>query len=252
MPSPSTIGRRSSFACTRPTSGSKGSPNAPRWLTSSPSAVSCSIPIAEDLGSGFLGLETDPPALRDEPAVRRSIEAGADVVMFSGDKLLGGPQAGIIAGSESILAPVRRHPLMRALRADKMTYAALESTLQEYAAGRAAQTIPVARMVSMTEQEIESRANRIVSRLTESALNLSVVPGTSTIGGGSAPGSSLPTRLIAISHSTQSAAELEGRLRGSQPPIVARIENDQVLIDLRTVLPDEDDLVIDALSLLAS
>ncbi len=208
------------------------------------------IPIAEDQGSGLLGLDAESPALRDEPSVRGSIEEGADVVMFSGDKLLGGPQAGIIAGSENIVTLVRRHPLMRALRADKMTYAALESTLQEYAAGRAAQTIPVARMLSMTEEEIEARANRIRAQLARSDLEVSLVGGSSTIGGGSAPGSSLPTRLLAITHATHSAADLEARLRASEPPIVARIEDDRVLLDLRTVLPDQDETLAKTLSVL--
>jgi L-seryl-tRNA(Ser) seleniumtransferase len=206
------------------------------------------IPIAEDQGSGFLGFETEPPAVRDEPSVRRSVEEGADVVMFSGDKLLGGPQAGIVAGSQHIVTIVRRHPLMRALRADKMTYAALEATLQEYAAGRATRTVPVARMLWMTEEEIETRAGRILDQLTASGLELALVRGSSTIGGGSAPGSSLPTRLIAITHPTHSAAELHARMRQSDPPVVARIEDDRVVVDLRTVLPDEDDALREVLS----
>jgi L-seryl-tRNA(Ser) seleniumtransferase len=211
------------------------------------------VPVVEDQGSGYLGagalgLGTVPPELRDEPSVARSLEEGADAVMFSGDKLLGGPQAGVIAGAERLLSSIRRHPLMRALRADKMTYAALESTLQEYAAGRAARTVPVARMIAMSKQEIESRATRIVQRLSGAALQLRIVPGASTIGGGSAPGSQLPTSLIALSHPSHSAAQLEARLRGGRPPLIARIESDRVVIDLRTVFLEQDDAIVDALS----
>jgi L-seryl-tRNA(Ser) seleniumtransferase len=139
---------------------------------------------------------------------------------------------------------------MRALRADKMTYATLEATLQEYAAGRAPQTVPVVRMMRLSEEAIETRAKAIVALLPPAMLDVSLVRGSSTIGGGSAPGSSLPTCLIAISHRTVSAVDLESRLRQSMPPVVARIENDQVLLDLRTVLPQQDPLVVSALSAL--
>ena len=208
------------------------------------------VPVAEDQGSGYLGSESASPALRDEPSVPRSIEEGADVVMFSGDKLLGGPQAGIISGREALLARVRRHPLMRALRADKMTYAALEATLQEYAAGRAPQTIPVARMIAMSEREIEARARAIAARLAGTQLSVSVMDGFSTIGGGSAPGSRLPTKLLVLTHPAWSAAQLEARLRQTRPPIVGRIENDRVLLDLRTVLPHQDDAIAGTLGAL--
>jgi L-seryl-tRNA(Ser) seleniumtransferase len=208
------------------------------------------VPVVEDQGSGYLGSDVESAALADEPSVRGSIEEGADVVMFSGDKLLGGPQAGIIAGRSSLLAPVRKHPLMRALRADKMTYAALESTLQEHASGRATRTIPVARMLAMTEQDLDARAALIVGNLSEKDVEVRVIPGASTAGGGSAPGSSLPTRLLAVTHRTQSANELEARLRGWDPPIVARIEHDRLVLDLRTVLPEQDGAVTQALSAL--
>ena len=204
------------------------------------------VSVIEDQGSGYLGTVPAPSALGDEPSVRRSIADGADLVMFSGDKLLGGPQAGIIAGREALVALVRRHPLMRAVRADKMTYAALEATLQEYAAGRAGGTVPVARMIALTEAEIEARASALVARI-PAALGASLIPGSSAIGGGSAPGAALPTRLIALSHAAWSAAALEARLRQSHPPVIARIEHDRVLLDLRTVLPEQDEAVVRAL-----
>ena len=208
------------------------------------------VPVAEDLGSGYLGGDVQSPALGDEPSVRSSIDDGADVVMFSGDKLLGGPQAGIIAGRVALLAAVRKHPLLRAVRADKMTYAALESTLQEYAAGRATRTIPVPRMLAMNEADLDTRAGLIVKNVSSTDLEVAVVRGFSTVGGGSAPGSSLPTRLLAVTHRALSASALEARLRASDPPIVARIEHDRLVLDLRTVLPEQDDAVTHALSAL--
>jgi len=198
------------------------------------------LPVVEDLGSGWLG--GSAAALREEPAVAASIAAGAAVVMFSGDKLLGGPQAGIIAGRAEAVDRIRRHPLMRALRVDKMTYAALEATLQAYAADRLDE-IPTARMIGMSADEIGARAERLARALGGRALEATVIDGVSTIGGGSAPGSTLPTRLVRLRHAALSAAELEGRLRLLDPPVIARIDEDHVVLDLRTVLPGEDDLL---------
>jgi L-seryl-tRNA(Ser) seleniumtransferase len=178
--------------------------------------------------------------LRDEPIVSASLADGADVVMFSGDKLLGGPQAGIIAGATAALARVRAHPLMRALRVDKLTYAALEATLEEYVAGRAAETVPVVRMIALPLDEIDRRATALAGQLEARGVSADVIDGSSTIGGGSAPGSALPTRLVRLRHSELSAAALEARLRLLDPPVIARIENDHVVIDLRTVYPDDD------------
>ena len=171
----------------------------------------------------------------------RSLASGADVVMFSGDKLLGGPQAGIIAGTRAPLSAIRAHPLMRALRVDKLTYAALEATLGEYAAGRARSTVPVARMLALTADEIGRRADALASALSSHGLHAGVADGQSTIGGGSAPGSALPTRLVTIAHPTLSATAFEARLRLAEPPIVARIEHDRVVLDLRTVDPADDE-----------
>jgi L-seryl-tRNA(Ser) seleniumtransferase len=217
------------------------------------------VPVAEDLGSGWLGASgvarnfssasTGP--LQDEPLVQDSIAAGVDVVMFSGDKLLGGPQSGIVAGADPLVTLVKRHPLMRALRVDKMTYAALEATLEHYAAGRAASDVPVLRMMTLTAGEIGPRAERVAGALGKSGFNTSVIDGESTIGGGSAPGASLPTRLIALAHSAMTADDLGARLRALDPPIIARIEEGRIVLDLRTVLPPQDDAVITLIAGLA-
>jgi L-seryl-tRNA(Ser) seleniumtransferase len=198
------------------------------------------VPVIEDLGSGHLGAPHTIAALRDEPVVEASVSTGADVVLFSGDKLLGGPQAGIIAGRAARIDPIKRHPLMRALRASKMTYAALEATLEEYAAGRAEQTVPVARMIALSVDEIGRRADALSAAISSAGLGAETIDGVSTIGGGSAPGSELPTRLVALS---APADRLESALRTQQPPVVARIERDRVVLDLRTVPPEQDQLL---------
>jgi L-seryl-tRNA(Ser) seleniumtransferase len=203
------------------------------------------IPVAEDLGSGYLGVEgATPPSLGDEPIVSRSVAAGAEIVMFSGDKLLGGPQAGIIAGRENLLARIRVHPLMRALRVDKLTYAALEATLEEFAAGRAQTTVPVAMMLAMRVEDIGRRALKLREALASDGVLAVVVDGESTIGGGSAPGITLPTRLVRIRHPALTASALEAQLRRHDPPIIARIENDDVVLDLRTVDAADDGALV--------
>jgi L-seryl-tRNA(Ser) seleniumtransferase len=207
------------------------------------------IPVAEDLGSGFLGFPTGVAALRDEPSVVDSVAAGVALVMFSGDKLLGGPQAGIIAGGAETVARVRQHPLMRALRADKMTFAALEATLEEHAAGRAAGSVPVVRMIALTVDAIARRAQALADRLSAAGLRADAVEGFSAIGGGSAPGTRLPTRLVAIA---VPAARLESALRAGRPPVIARIENDHVVLDLRTVPPEHDDELVALVTAAAS
>ena len=206
------------------------------------------IPVTENLGSGNL-LDHHAPGGVDEPLVAASVAAGAAVCCFSGDKLLGGPQAGIIVGADEPLSRIRTHPLMRALRVDKMTYAALEVTLLEYAHGRARTTVPVARMLTATAEEIDVRATALADRVAGHPLfEATVVSGVSTVGGGGAPGSALPTRLVQLTPRAGSAAKLESRLRGLHPAIVARIEHDRVLLDLRTVLPEQDDQLTAALT----
>lgn len=206
-------------------------------------AKQAGVPLAEDLGSGYLGGPASP-SLAGEPTVQASVRAGADIVCFSGDKLLGGPQAGIVLGRRDLVAAVRRHPLIRALRVDKLTYAALEATLLEHAAGRAAETVPVARMLALTRDEIARRARDVLARLAlRPGWQAALAEGVSTVGGGSAPGATLPTMLIVLSGDGVSADALEARLRALDPPVVARIQDDRVVLDLRTVQPWEDELL---------
>jgi L-seryl-tRNA(Ser) seleniumtransferase len=204
------------------------------------------VPVAEDLGSGHLGGAGSPHSLdRIEPAVRDAVAADLDICCFSGDKLLGGPQAGIIVGREELVERVRRHPLMRALRVDKLTYAALEATLAEYAAGRASATIPVQRMLTMGADEIRVRAEALAARLNAiDGWRAELLAGASAVGGGSAPGVELATWLVAIEKRGLTPDALEKRLRRLTPPVVARIERDRVLLDLRTVFPDQDQTLI--------
>ncbi|MEX2270487.1 MAG: L-seryl-tRNA(Sec) selenium transferase [Vicinamibacterales bacterium] len=201
------------------------------------------LPLYEDLGSGLLAPDARFPA---EPSARESLDAGADVVSFSGDKLLGGPQAGIIAGRADLLDQVRRHPLMRALRLDKLACAALEATLQAHAAGRAAEELPIWRMIALTAAEIDARAAGVVAALPPS-FDAEIIEGQSAIGGGSAPDVELPTSLIALTHKTLSATALEAALRASPTPVIARIQDGRVLLDLRTVGPDEDAVLMEVL-----
>lgn len=200
------------------------------------------IALVEDLGSGCL-----LASIEDEPTVQESIAAGVDVVCFSGDKLLGGPQAGIIVGKERYVDMLRRHPLMRALRVDKLTLAALEGTLLEYVAGRAERTVPVVRMIRTDADTIESRARQIAERLAAAGWTVSFVSGSSAIGGGSAPGVELPTVLIALARGARSADQLDHSLRALDPPVIARIEEDLLVLDLRTVDPSDDERLAEML-----
>jgi len=198
------------------------------------------IPVAEDLGSGLLH-GAGRGALAGEPSVDETIAAGVDLCCFSGDKLLGGPQAGIIAGRSALIDRIRIHPLMRALRVDKMTYAALEATLVEYAAGRAQATVPVQRMLVMTAEEVRARAAALAAAINaRPGWHAELVEGSSAVGGGSAPGIELPTALIWLIADGRSPDALEEQLRLGRPIVIARIEHDRVLLDLRTVMPDQD------------
>jgi L-seryl-tRNA(Ser) seleniumtransferase len=202
------------------------------------------VPVAEDLGSGHLAGLAPDGVLPGEPTVQDSIAAGFDVVCFSGDKLLGGPQAGLLAGRAEAIDRIRRHPLMRAFRVDKMTYAALEATLLEHALGRAALTVPVAAMLAVTQEQLAARAERVAALLrTVPGLGVDVREGWATVGGGSAPGSRLPSVVVAIAAADRSAAALEAQLRALPVPVIGRIEDDRVVIDLRTVLPEQDGLL---------
>jgi L-seryl-tRNA(Ser) seleniumtransferase len=194
------------------------------------------VPVVEDLGSGNL----DAP-LADEPTVLASLAAGVDLVCFSGDKLLGGPQAGIVAGRASLVDALRTHPLMRAFRVDKLTYAALEATLIEYLSGRADQTIPVRRMLTLDVDTIEGRARALAERMAADGWSVALMSGSSAVGGGSAPGLPLPTVLLALHRDGLGATALAARLRGLPTPVIARILDDRVVLDLRTIPPESDD-----------
>jgi len=203
------------------------------------------IPLLEDLGSGaFIDLRS--VGVNDEPGVLESLRSGVEVVTYSGDKLLGGPQAGILSGRSNLIARMRANSLFRALRVDKLTYAALEATLLAYVK-HDHDAIPVLRMMRLSKDEIGKRAKAIAEKIRRPGLSVSVMAGESVIGGGAAPSAVLPTTLLAITSKTRSADDLAARLRASAPPIIARVEDAQVLLDLRTVFPAQDETVAVAL-----
>ena len=212
------------------------------------------LPLMEDLGSGAL-VDLHSVGIDGEPGVLDSLRAGVDIVTYSGDKLLGGPQAGLISGRADLVARMRSNSLFRALRVDKLTYAALEATLLAYVK-RDHDAVPVLRMMRLSKGEIARRAEKIVStvesaQVKSAALKLELLDGESVIGGGAAPSAVLPTRLIALTHSDLSADELSTRLRASTPPIIARVEEGRVLIDLRTVFPEQDEVLVEVLNSVA-
>lgn len=192
--------------------------------------------LVDDLGSGAL-LDTAAYGLAHEPTVSESLAAGAHLVCFSGDKLLGGPQAGILVGRRDLIERLKAHPLARALRADKLTYAVLHATLMHYQRNEAPEQIPVWRMIAMPLAAIEARAAAWAQRL-----GGQVIPGESAVGGGSLPGTTLPTVLLALDPPAPDAF-LEA-LRAADPPVIARIAQDRVLFDPRTVLPEEDEALL--------
>jgi L-seryl-tRNA(Ser) seleniumtransferase len=199
--------------------------------------------LLDDLGSGCL-INPRPFGLAHEPTVQESVKAGADLTLFSGDKLLGGPQAGVIIGRRSVIDDLRRHPLARAVRMDKATIAGLNATLLHYLRGEALEKVPVWRMIAMPLKEIERRAARWARTAGSSA---KLVDGRSMVGGGSLPEESLPTKLLAIAADGVRLAEIARRLRTGDPAVVGRIENDCLLLDPRTVRPDEDAALLKAL-----
>ncbi len=198
------------------------------------------VPVMEDLGSGAL-LDLASLGVAGEPGVADSLRAGVDVVTYSGDKLLGGPQAGMISGRAELVARIRSNPIFRALRVDKLTYAALEATLLAYVR-QDHDAIPALRMMRLPALEVRRRAEAVAARLAQSAskLKIEVVEGESVIGGGSTPGARLPTWLLAVTAGGFSADELAARLRSAEPPVIARVEEGRVLLDLRTVFPEQD------------
>jgi L-seryl-tRNA(Ser) seleniumtransferase len=221
------------------------------------------LPLMEDLGSGAL-VDLEHFGIHGEPNVLDSLRSGVDVVTYSGDKLLGGPQAGLISGRSDLVGRMRSNSLFRALRVDKLTYAALEATLLAYVK-RNHEAIPALRMMQLTKEEIGRRAGVLAARVESSdspaetaqggaamKLTIEIVDGESVIGGGAAPSSSLPTRLLALSCEGLSADELAARLRSYDPPIVARVEEGRVLLDLRTVFPEQDSAIVEALRRIAA
>jgi L-seryl-tRNA(Ser) seleniumtransferase len=209
------------------------------------------LPLVEDLGSGCL-VDLSSAGFT-EPTVRQSVDAGVSIVMFSGDKLLGGPQAGIIAGKKELVGRVRRHPLFRALRVDKLTTAALAVTLGAYLRG-APDEIPGLRMIRMSVEEIKRRAQNFLRELTPELplgeVELEITDGSSLAGGGSTPTQSLPTKLIRIASARYSAPQLEQRLRRGPAGIsvIARVEDDRLILDLRTVFPEQEPALLKTLS----
>jgi L-seryl-tRNA(Ser) seleniumtransferase len=208
-------------------------------------ASAAGIPLVEDQGSGLLAPLPGP--VRDEPDVRSCLVA--DAVLFSGDKLLGGPQAGLIAGKRRYVEAMRRNPLYRALRVDKMTLAALDAVLADHEAGRARERVPVVRMASLGPGDIEPRARGLARALAEQdpAFTVSVEPGESAVGGGAAPTVGLPTALVTLVHSERSADALAAALRTGAPPVLARIADGRLVLDLRTVEPEDDGRLREAL-----
>ena len=203
------------------------------------------LPLADDLGSGSL-LDTARYGLGHEPTVQESLASGADLVCFSGDKLLGGPQAGVIIGRGELVAKLKKHPLARAVRADKMCFVAMTATLLHYLKDEAESQVPIWRMISAPLEDIRQRAGAWAHALGYGdVMACEVTAGESTVGGGSLPGETLPTYLLAIS--VRSPTRFVKGLRGASPPIIARLEKDRVLLDPRTVLPEQDSDLIEGL-----
>ena len=208
------------------------------------------VPMVEDLGSGLLA----PLAGLDETTVAESLRGGVDVVTFSGDKLLGGPQAGLVVGGESRVGAMRANPLYRALRVDKMTLAALDAILVIHESGRATTDLPTPRMLSASVDEVRARATAFSARLGTAApsLTVAIVDGTSAAGGGAAPTAEIPTVLLRVVARGRSAQQLAAALRSGEPPVVARVADDALVLDLRTVGVEEEEALAGALTRAAS
>jgi len=208
------------------------------------------LPVMEDLGGGAL-LDLRSLGI-DEPGVAESLRAGVDLVTYSGDKLLGGPQAGMLSGRPELVARIRSNPMFRALRVDKLSYAALEATLMAYLR-QDHDGVPILRMMRLSREQIDTRAQAVAQGLRQARrLRVEIIPGESVVGGGTAPGSTLPTVLLAVSCEALSADELASRLREGEQPIIARVEEGRVLLDLRTVFPEQDEQIAVSLRRIAS
>ncbi len=205
------------------------------------------LPVVEDQGSGAL-LDSAHFGLEHEPTISESLAAGATIVTASGDKLLGGPQAGIIAGKREWVVRIASHPLARALRADKTCLAGLAATLRHYARGEAVEKIPVWRMIALPVDQIRSRAEALVGRLQAAGVGAALRPATATIGGGALPGQTLPSYGIALAMEGLTPDQIGQRLRTGSPRVYGYVEDDAYILDLRTVLPEQDDLLVAAVA----
>ncbi len=208
------------------------------------------VPVVNDLGSGSL-IDFSPYGLTQEPTVQEVVKTGVDVITFSGDKLLGGPQAGVIVGKRSILKPLIKNPLNRALRIDKLTLAALESTLRLYLDPESViQKVPTLRMITMTKSELSGRTSRFKEKFLKNlpdTITVKIEDDVSQVGGGALPEQHLPTAVLALQSKAVPVQECEMRLRDHKPPVIARINQDQLRIDLRTVAEEDEEELADAL-----
>ena len=206
------------------------------------------LPLIYDLGSGAL-CDPERADLGDEPTLLQAMHSGADVVCFSGDKLLGGPQAGIIAGKKRYIDAMKKNPLTRALRIDKMTLAALEATLRVYQDGeRPYEHIPILAMLTLPPETLRARAQDLAERLTAAGVDCRCVPGHGQVGGGSVPTRLLPTFCVAVCDGRLSAAALDERLRARETPVVGRIAHDRLLLDVRTLIPGDAERILTAVT----
>jgi L-seryl-tRNA(Ser) seleniumtransferase len=217
-----------------------GFASEPGWKEVVDLAHARGVICVDDLGSGAL-LPTEKYGLAHEPTVQDSLSAGTDLVCFSGDKLLGGPQAGIILGKTALLAKIKKHPLARAVRADKLCLSTLNATLQHYLKDEAEKEIPIWRMLSRSLEDVRDIAEKWVKTLGQG----SVVAGQSAVGGGSLPGEFLPTWLVSLD--VQDPQKLSAELRLLSPAVIARIEDGKILIDPRTVLPGQEQALLSGL-----
>ena len=206
-----------------------------------------SLPLYEDAGSGQMK-DLSAYGVTDEHSVAELVASGADVISFSGDKLLGSAQAGLIVGKADVVNRLRKHPLYRALRIDKLRLAALEASLESYQRAIETEELPVMQMLSLSREDVRSRAKRVFDEISnqDSRLTVALLESDSALGGGAGPTANLPTTAISLTHEELSAEDIERRLRASKPPIVARIFENQVMLDLRTVFPDEESALITA------
>lgn len=206
------------------------------------------IPVIVDQGSGCI-VNLKKYGIHNEPSVHDILKEGVDAVCFSGDKLLGGPQAGIIIGKGEIIGKLKKNPMSRALRIDKVTNSLLESTLASYVRGKEFEEIPTLRMIAMTKKEIAERAKKFADDAAKISgdVRFQLVDGSSTIGGGSAPGNEIPTKLLGVSCKNRSAEKIEKALRKCRPPVIGRIKDEFYLLDFRTILPEQESILLDCL-----